>query len=117
MGTIEIIKELCDKKGISLAQLEKDLNFGNGSIAKSKTVRSDRLFSIAKYFDVTMEYLVTGDEREQYYLNEETADLAQALYEDPNQRVLFNASRNARPEDLQMAADLLNRLKETNPNG
>ncbi|HAB94850.1 MAG TPA: XRE family transcriptional regulator, partial [Lachnospiraceae bacterium] len=32
-------------------------------------------------------------------------------------RVLFDAAQDSRPEDLQMAADLLRRLKKTNPDG
>ena len=49
-----------------------------------------------------------------YYLNPETAALAQELFENPKIRVLFDAAKDCAPEDIQMAADLLMRLKETN---
>ena len=64
----EIIRDLCKKKGTSIAQLEKDLGFGNGTIASSKSnyIRSDRLKAIADYFDVSMEYLLTGKELEPF---------------------------------------------------
>ena len=52
-----------------------------------------------------------------YYLDAETAKKAQELFNDKDLRVLFDAARGSRPEDLQMAADLLRRLKETNPDG
>ena len=53
----------------------------------------------------------------QWYINEETAKIAQEIYDDPNKRALFDAARDSRPEDLKMATDLLERFKETNPDG
>ena len=58
--TLDIIKQLCKEKGISISQLEKDLDYGNGSLTKPKAISSDRLYKIARYFDVQMEYLITG---------------------------------------------------------
>lgn len=52
-----------------------------------------------------------------YYLNEETAEVAQEIYDDPNLRMLFHAARGSKPEDLRMAAEMLTRFKETNPDG
>lgn len=64
MNNVEIIKELCRKRGVSIARLERELNIGNGAIAKSSSnyMRSDRLKQIADYFGVSMEYLMTGVE-------------------------------------------------------
>jgi transcriptional regulator with XRE-family HTH domain len=56
-----MIKQLCKEKNLSIAQLESELEFGNGSIAKSKgNMSADRMYQIAKYFKVPMEYLMTG---------------------------------------------------------
>lgn len=60
MEALDIIKQLCKEKGISLAQLESDLEYGNGSLAKAKSMSADRMFKIAQYFNVSMEYLMTG---------------------------------------------------------
>lgn len=61
METLDVIKQLCKEKNISIAQLENELDYGNGSIAKSKgNMSADRMFQIAKYFKVPMEYLMTG---------------------------------------------------------
>lgn len=48
-------------------------------------------------------------------MNPETAEIAQQLFEDKDLRVLFDAARDSSPEDLQMAAELLRRLKGANP--
>lgn len=61
METLDIIRQLCKEKNITVSQLENELDYGNGSIAKSKgNMSADRMFQIAKYFKVPMEYLMTG---------------------------------------------------------
>lgn len=61
MEVLDIIKKLCKDRNITIAQLEQELDYGNGSIAKSKgNMSADRMFQIAKYFKVPMEYLMTG---------------------------------------------------------
>lgn len=60
------IKDLCKGRGITIARLEKELGFANGTIAstKSNNMRSDRLMAIANYFGVSMNYLMTGKDWE-----------------------------------------------------
>lgn len=52
-----------------------------------------------------------------YYLNPETAQIAQQVFDDPNLRILFDAARDVKPENIRLAAEMLKRFKETNPNG
>ena len=69
---------------------------------------------IADYFGVTIDYLMTGEDKEsgdKYYLNEETAEMAQALFENRELRVLFDAAKDASPEDLKTTYDMLMALK------
>lgn len=58
------LKKLCERGGTNFSQLEKTLGFANGSLAKSKEnkIAAIRLKSIADYFHVSMEYLLTGNE-------------------------------------------------------
>ena len=58
----ERIKELADKQNISLPALEAKLGFGNGTIVKwDKSIpNADKLNKVAKYFNVSMEYLLNG---------------------------------------------------------
>ena len=60
---------------------------------------------------------VGNSQQQKYYYDDATAKAAQELFDDENFRVLFDAAQNSKPEDLQMAADLLKRLKGTNPDG
>jgi len=62
MEYLDRIKELCALKKITIAKLERELGFGNGSVTGAKTtyMRCDRLNAIANYFGVTMDYLMNG---------------------------------------------------------
>lgn len=124
MNTVEKIKSICKEKKIPISRLEKECGFANGYIGQLKkgSVPSDRLLKISDYLGVAPTKLADDDVKNNvhesgYYFNDETAKVAQELFEDPDLRMLFDAARNARPEDLKMAADLLRRFKETNPNG
>ena len=62
MNTKERIKELCVKKGISVNKLETDLGFGTGYVSKldKSTPNTKKIKSIADYFNVSVDYLMTG---------------------------------------------------------
>lgn len=128
MGVYDHVKQLCDDRGIAVTQLEKELGFGRGSIGKMRKSKpsADRLQKIADYFGVPVGclFVETGTpmyadpqayaegKGEVYYLDPDTAELAQRLFEDPKYRVLFDAAEGAPAEDLQVAADMLRRFKE-----
>lgn len=61
MTVLERIKEECRiKKNISITTLEQELGYSNGSLAKAKDIPSSRIYEIANYLGVSMEYLLTG---------------------------------------------------------
>ena len=65
MTVLERIKETArTKKNISLTVLEQDLGYSNGSLAKAKDIPSSRILEISDYLNVSMNYLMTGKERE-----------------------------------------------------
>lgn len=51
------------------------------------------------------------------YYNPETAKAAQEMLDDPDLHALMDAARDARPEYVKSAIQLLKTLKETNPDG
>ena len=57
---LDNIKYLCMQNGISIHRLEKDLGFGNGSIAKwdSASPSLERVRRVSEYFGVTIDELV-----------------------------------------------------------
>lgn len=61
MTVLERIKEECRiKKNISITTLEQELGYSNGSLAKAKDIPSSRIYEIANFLGLSMEYLLTG---------------------------------------------------------
>lgn len=58
--TFEKIKELADKKGISINRLEEQLGFSRNTIYNMKTKKpnAERVATIADYFNVSTDYLL-----------------------------------------------------------
>lgn len=93
------IRELCKRKNIKIKQLENVLHFANGSIAKSKpeTIQAIRVLALAQYFNVSMEYLMTGKEKSQnpdFSPKEyEIIKMYRAISED-SQEIVFRTLKN-----------------------
>lgn len=100
----ERIKALCKEHGISMNKLEETLGFGKGYISKlgSSTPNTDKIKKIADFFNVSVDYLMTGEEADsgKYYINDETAQVAQEIFENKDLKMLFDVQRNMPPEDL-----------------
>ena len=58
--TYEKIKELADKRGISLTKLEEDLGYSRNTLYKLKSQKpnAERISEIADYFNVSTDYLL-----------------------------------------------------------
>lgn len=67
MTQIERVRDLCKKQGVKLSKMEKDLGFGNGYFnpKNAKSISSDRALQIAQYLGVSVEYLLTGEEKKE----------------------------------------------------
>lgn len=131
------IRELRLTKSLNQEQLAEKIGLTKQAISQYE--RGDRkpsldvIEALCDFFNVSADYLlgkddvtlrfVNGDDlrkledKNGYYVDGETAQIAQEIFEDPNKRALFCAARDSRPEDLQMAANMLERFKESNPDG
>ena len=119
----EIFEKLCAENGVTPYRVCKETGITTASISNWKagryTPKQDKLQKIADFFGVSIEYLMTGEEKEggeRYYLNEETAEMAQTLFGNRNLRVLFDAAKDASPEDLKTTYDMLMALKRKEQN-
>ena len=116
--------KLRDEKGVKDATVARETGIPRSTFTDWKNGRSqpknDKIQRIADYFGVTVDYFTndtTSGQSESYYLNQETAEIAQEVFDNPDLRILFDAARDAKPESLQFAAELLRKFKETNPDG
>lgn len=113
-----------DSKGLRDSDVSRATGISSGTLSDWKkgryNLKYDKLLKIAEFLGVTTDQLTgvqTDAQPGGYYVNEDTARTAQQIFDDPYLRILFDAAQDSRPEDLQMAADLLRRLKKTNPDG
>ena len=118
MTFYERIETLRKQRNISQGNLEKELGFSNGSISKWKnsSPTPEPLKKLADYFNVSVEYLLTGKEKEggeEYYLNEETKEIAQEIFENPDLKSLFDMSRKMSPERLKAHIEFMKNLQKT----
>lgn len=108
---------LMEEKGVTATDVCKALGYKQNTFSdwiNAKTYpRIDRIEELADYFGVSKSALV----EEGYYLNPETAKVAQEVFDDPELRILFDAARDSKPENIRLAAEMLKRFKETNPDG
>lgn len=114
----EIFEQLLLQYHISTYKFCKDTGIPQSTIStwkkKRNLITGEIAKTIADYFKVSLEYLMTGKEKEggeTYYLNEETADTAQKIFENKELRLLFDTAKDADPEDLKTVHDMLLALK------
>lgn len=115
----EVFEQLLQKYNVTSYKVSKETGITQTALSNWKSGRSTpttkTLQKIADYFGVTIDYLMTGEEKEdsgKYYLNDDTAEIAQAVFENKDLRVLFDAAKDASPEDLKTTYDMLMALKK-----
>ena len=118
-----IFEELLQKYGVSTYKVSKDTGIAQSVFSSWKngvsTPKQDKMQIIADYFNVSIEYLMTGKESSGYYLNEETAKLAQEMFEDEDMRSLFDMKRKMPPERFKAHMEFMKNLykQETGETG
>ena len=114
----EVFEQLLQKFGVTTADVCKATGIGQSTMSNWKSRRN--LISgknaqlIADYFGVSVDYLMTGKEKEggeKYDINDETASIAQDIFENKELRLLFDAAKDAHPEDLRTVHQMLLALK------
>lgn len=119
----EIFEQLLRQKGTTAAEVCRATGISQAAISTWKKRRgklnAENAAKVAAFFGVSVGYLLGDEEQETndggYYVYGETAQIAQELFENRDLRLLFDAARDARPEDLQIAAEMIKRMKGTNP--
>lgn len=114
----ENFEQLLKEKGVTPYRVHKETGISTATLSDWKNGKSqpkqDKLLKIADYFGVSVKYLMTGEEKEggeKYYINDETAAMAQKLFENKELRVLFDTAADAEPEDLEAVHNMLLALK------
>lgn len=77
-----------------------------------KLPRMDKIDKICSFFNISRSDLMNNEEdNPQYYLNDDARDLAQFMFENPEYKVLFDASRKVKKEDIEFVKQMIDRMR------
>lgn len=122
----ENIRFLRTKKGYSQDDIANMLGYKSfTTIQKWESGVSEpplkALKKLSEIFNIDMNDLATkklsyntNEDNNVYYLNDDARDMAQFLYENPDYKVLFDASRKVKKEDIQFVKEMIDRMSNNN---
>lgn len=112
----EMLKYYLMMNNKTQSDLVNDLGYDKSTVsnwcAGLRVPKVDVIIDIAKYLHVGVGDLIVDntDKEDNYYLNDDARDMAQFLYENPEYKVLFDASRNVKKEDIQFVKEMIDRM-------
>ena len=122
MGTnkfAEMLKYYLMMNNKTQSDLVNDLGFDKSTVsnwcAGNRVPKIDVIIDITKYLHVNVGDLIEDNRNEEtYYLNDDAREMAQFMYENPDYKVLFDASRKVKKEDIEFVKEMIDRLSNRN---
>lgn len=118
MTTGERIKRRRKELGISVDELAKRIGKNRATVYRyeSNAIENmpvDVLTPVADALYCTPAYLMGWEEDDkEYYIDKEAAELAEFLKSNPEYRILFDASRKVKKEDIEKVAQMVKLLSD-----
>lgn len=99
------IVELRERSGLKQYELAQKANMNPAVLNRiesgKRPARDDEIKTIARIFHVSTDYLLGNSDAGGYYLNPDTARLAQEIHDNPQYKVLFDATKHLNPESIK----------------
>lgn len=110
------LRHYLEINGMTQAELAQKLGVGTTSVYNwcngIKIPRMDKIDLLCDLFECRRSDLLTEDNnQEHYYLNDDAREMAQFLYDNPDYKVLFDASRKVKKEDIEFVKQMLDRFR------
>lgn len=115
-----IFRKIREQSGLTQQQLADKLGISRSAVGMYEKGEREPNFEtlelIADTFNVDMNYLLGKKSTTEvipdvYYLNDKTRKIAQEIYDNDELSLLFDAARDAAPEDLKTVHTMLLALK------
>ena len=110
------IKALRTDAGVSQTELAERIKVSKQTLYKYENniitnIPSDKIEAIASALGVSPSDIMGWEEnKEAYYLNDDARDLAQFLFDNPEYKVLFDASRKVKKEDIEFIKQMIDKM-------
>lgn len=124
MGNFQnIFKRLRISSGLTQVEMADRLGISRSTIGMYETGAREPDFetleAIADFFNVDTDYLLGRTDKTtilpetvgHYYFNDDAREMAQFLYENPEYKVLFDASRKVKKEDIDFVRQMIDRVR------
>ena len=115
------LNKLMAEKGLTCMELSKKTGIANTTLStllKGRTDKFDivKLKKICQVLGCSLDYLMNDDSYDIepsscYYVNEEVAEYAQELARNKDLKMLFDAAKNIKKEDMQLVYEMIKRFK------
>lgn len=118
MNAVERVKSICKERKIPISKLEADCGFSNGYIGQLRkgTFPDDRLRKIAKYLNLSPDFIATGEEVELKEYSPETAHLVKQIRNDIELSKALLKYFELSDAKKKHVVELINLLSEGNDN-
>lgn len=112
---VKKLRYYMEKNGKNQMDLMRDLGLSSATVSSwcngKKLPRMGKIQMLADYFGIEKsDLLEEKDDSETYYIDEETRELADFLHKNPDYKVLFDASRKVKPEDIEFVKEMIDRM-------
>lgn len=112
MGIPENIKRLRESHNLSQEEFGKIANVSDKAVSSwengTREPRMGAIQKLADYFGIQKSDIIEDQDNPSYYLDPETARLAQMLHDNPQYKVMFDATRDLDPESVKKIIDFIN---------
>ncbi|MEG0732394.1 MAG: helix-turn-helix transcriptional regulator [Vagococcus sp.] len=111
MNTKQLVKNLANKRGITIAELERTLGIANGTIGKwdKQNPTTEPLSKLSDYFNVSIDYLL-GKTENPFRISSAEEDFDNNSIDNHEKeeeiRIIQRAARNMNDEERKKAIDL-----------
>lgn len=109
-------EKLLEEKGVTPYRVHKETGISTATLSDWKNGKSepkrDKIEKICEYFNVPISYFYGEDKENEdvYYINDDAREMAQFMFENPEYKILFDASRKVKKEDIQFAKEMIDRM-------